>query len=147
MASFDPRHAARKVAMQQLFNFDFREKFFKEEDLTDVPEALLCEVNKIKEFDEKLLEKILSGVSKHQKKIDKLIIDLAPERPIEEIGPIDLQILRIAIAEGFIQKFTPHKVAIDEAIELGKEFGSDTSSKFINGVLGTLLNKKEDYGL
>jgi len=72
--------------------------------------------------------------------IDPLIHEAAAEWPIDQINRVDLAILRLAIAE-IKQKHIPYKVAIDEAIELAKEYGSDKSPKFINGVLGTILKK------
>ena len=143
----DPRHKARILALQKLFEEDFNQEHFegREDELYTIEN--LCEINEIKRFDKKLYEQIIETVNESKDSIDKVIQEFAPERPIDEISQIDLQILRIAISEGFVGKFTPHKVAIDEAIELGKEFGGDTSSKFINGVLGSLLNKKEDYNL
>lgn len=72
-------------------------------------------------------------------KIDKLISRSAPDRPISEINKIDLSILRIAVFELIIDKGVPPKVVIDEAVELGKEYGSDSSASFINGALGKLV--------
>ncbi len=76
-------------------------------------------------------------------KIDKLIEKAAPGRPIGDINKIDLSILRLAIFELIIETGVPPKVAIDEAVELGKEFGSDSSSSFINGVLGKVVTIKK----
>ena len=70
---------------------------------------------------------------------------LAPEWPLNNIAKIDLEILRIAILEGFILKITPEKVAINEAIELAKEFSNDQTRKFVSGVLGNLFTNKEKY--
>lgn len=72
--------------------------------------------------------------------IDQLISQAAPEWPINQVNRVDLSILRLAIYE-LKQKQVPYKVAIDEAVELAKEYGSDNSAKFINGVLGTVLEK------
>jgi len=72
-------------------------------------------------------------------KIDKLIAASAPDRPLEQINKIDLAILRLAVFELIIEKEEPLKVIIDEAVELGKEFGSDSSPKFINGALGKVV--------
>ena len=99
--------------MKQLFNWNFLQK--------RAPKG-------IKEVIEKLPE------------IDKLIKEAAKDRPISEINKIDLAILRLAIFELIIDKGTPPKVVIDEAIELGKEFGSDSSSSFINGALGKVVD-------
>lgn len=71
--------------------------------------------------------------------IDEKIQLAAPEWPIDKIAKIDLAILRLATYELLIEKNEPPKVIIDEAIELGKEFGNDNSAKFVNGVLGTIL--------
>lgn len=81
------------------------------------------------------IQKIVS----HLSKIDKLISESAPDRPIAQINKIDLAILRLAIFELIIEKGVPPKVVIDEAVELGKEYGSDSSASFINGALGKLV--------
>ncbi|OGE36402.1 transcription antitermination factor NusB [Candidatus Daviesbacteria bacterium RIFCSPHIGHO2_02_FULL_39_8] len=73
------------------------------------------------------------------KKIDRLISQAAPDRPIAQINKIDLAILRLATFELIIKKETPLKVVIDEAVELGKEYGSDSSPAFVNGVLGKIV--------
>lgn len=72
-------------------------------------------------------------------KIDQLIGKCAPDRPISQINKIDLSILRLSAFELIIEKTAPLKVVIDEAVELGKEFGSDSSPSFINGVLGKFV--------
>jgi len=74
--------------------------------------------------------------------IDSIIHTDAPKWPIDKINKVDLAILRCAIWELTIQQKTPPKVVIDEAVELAKEFGTDTSSSFINGVLGSIINQK-----
>lgn len=81
---------------------------------------------------------ILKIVS-HLPKIDKLISVSAPDRPITQINKVDLSILRLAVFELIIEEGTPPKVVIDEAVELGKEYGSDASASFINGALGKLV--------
>lgn len=92
--------------------------------------------------DKKPSVKIQPIVSKLPK-IDKLIALSAPDRPISEINKIDLSILRIAVFELIIEKGTPPKVVIDEAVELGKEYGSDSSAGFINGALGKLIEMEK----
>lgn len=72
-------------------------------------------------------------------KIDTLIQKCAPDRPVNQINRVDLSILRLAVYELVVEKKEPPKVIIDEAIELGKEFGSDSSAAFINGALGKLM--------
>ena len=72
--------------------------------------------------------------------IDDFIVRSAPEWPVEKIGKIDLAVLRLSIFELAIERKEPPKVIIDEAVELAKEFGGDSSPKFINGVLGTVYS-------
>jgi N utilization substance protein B len=84
---------------------------------------------------------VVHGVLDHQGQLDKMIIVHAPEWPIDQMAIIDRNILRIALFEFIVDRGTPPKVAINEAVELAKVFGSDSSQRFINGVLGTLLSK------
>lgn len=113
----DPRHLRRKKLVQGLFSWQFRPD--KKPKLT--------------------IQAIVANLSK----IDKLISNCAPNRPITEINKIDLAILRIAVFELIIDKGVPPKVVIDEAVELGKEYGSDSSAGFINGALGKLVEIKK----
>ena len=84
---------------------------------------------------------LVSGVLEYETHLDELIQKNAPEWPVEQIAIIDRNILRIAIFEIAIDRSTPPKVAINEAVELAKLFGSDSSSRFINGVLGALVSQ------
>jgi len=134
----DPRHLARVLALQELFSKDFN----KDSVNTDtIPLTELIELDEITEYDTKLYEKIKEGVIDNNTEIDSIITKYAPQWPLNQIKLVDLQILRIAIYEGFIGKITPPKVALDEAIEIAKEFGGETSSKFINGVLGAIYEE------
>lgn len=114
----DPRHLQRIKIMQELFAVGFN--------------------SSLGEGDNKILKEILSKVEK----IDNLIKKAAPARPINKINRIDLAILRQAVHELMFQvKFKiPPKVVLDEAIELAKEYGSDSSPSFVNGVLGKLTS-------
>ena len=85
------------------------------------------------------LLKIVQGVLSHRVQLDELIAKYAPEWPVDQMAIIDRNILRIALYEFLIDGGTPPKVAINEAVELAKAFGSDSSRRFVNGVLGTLL--------
>jgi len=136
----DPRHLARELALQYLFSKDFDKN---REGYLDFDIAELSLLDEIEEYNEELFEKIIKGVKKNQEEIDKIIVEYAPQWPIEQMKLVDLQILRIAIYEGFLEKITPPKVAIDEAIELAKEFGGESNSKFVNGVLGAIYEKQE----
>jgi len=92
-------------------------------------------------IDEELTKKIIAAVQAKVGEIDRIIEESAPEWPIDKISKIDLIILRIAVAELLFGIGTPTKVAIDEAVELAKDFGNETSSKFVNGVLGSVVEK------
>lgn len=136
----DPRHLAREIALQTLFSEDFyKEKHLNVESFS--PEELST-IDEIGEYDKELCVKILNGVREQRGEIDELISEFAPQWPISQMKLVDLQILRIAIFEGFLTNTTPPKVAIDEAIELAKIFGGDASDKFVNGVLGAIYEKK-----
>ncbi len=98
------------------------------------------------DFQEKLFFKqLVQNILKNIKKIDSFIIQYAPQWPIEKITLVDRNILRIGVFELLISAQTPPKVIINEAIEIAKLFGSETSSKFINGVLGAIYEKMKDF--
>lgn len=136
----DPRHLARELALQTLFSEDFYKnptfniEAFTLDDLSTIDE--------IEDFDKELCMNILKGVKERKAEIDQLIIEFAPQWPISQMKLVDLQILRMAILEGFLTDMTPPKVAIDEAIEIAKIFGGENSDKFVNGVLGAIYEKK-----
>jgi N utilization substance protein B len=135
----DPRHAARKLALTSIFCWLFCEP--NEEEALVLSRDLLNDPSH--DFD--LASYIISGVKKHKTEIDEIIEQCAPDWPLEKISKVDLVILRIAIFEILYgKKKIPEKVAIDEAVELAKEFGNDTSSKFVNGVLGTVVELKKE---
>ncbi|MCK9369063.1 transcription antitermination factor NusB [Candidatus Dojkabacteria bacterium] len=133
----DPRHLARVLVLQLMFSDDFDN--LKRESFT--PDTL-SEINEIKKYDKVLFGQLLAGVKEKKEEIDKMIRAYAPQWPIDQIKKVDLEVLRIAIFESFIAKLTPPKVAIDEAIELAKSFGGNTSDKFVNGVLGSIYETK-----
>ena len=113
---FDPRHLKRIKLMRILFSWNFQPK----------------------KNASGLIKKIIPNLAE----IDNLIAESATDRPIKQINKIDLAILRLSVFELIIDKGVPPKVVIDEAVELGKEYGSDSSASFINGALGKLLNLK-----
>jgi N utilization substance protein B len=135
----DPRHYARVLALQTLFSEDFMESESK------TPHTIkeLTDLNEIEKYDEELFKKLVDGVRESEKEIDDLITKHAPQWPIDQIKRVDLEILRVALYEGFITETTPPKVSIDEAIELAKAFGGDASNKFVNGVLGAIYESKD----
>jgi N utilization substance protein B len=87
---------------------------------------------------ERFASQLLSGVVANQARLDELIERYAPEWPLDQMAPIDRNILRMAIFEFVLDGETPVKVAINEAVELAKKFGADSSPRFVNGVLGSL---------
>jgi N utilization substance protein B len=87
---------------------------------------------------EAFARELITGVMKHRAELDELIQRYAPEWPVDQMAVVDRNVLRIAIYEFLISKATPIKVAINEAVELAKLFGSDSAPRFVNGVLGAL---------
>ncbi len=133
------RHLSRSIVMQSLYEWDF---FNKKKNLTKIVEK------NIKEFgpgleDEAFIWQLVSGVIQNLSHIDEIIKKAAPEWPIEQITIIDRNVLRIGLFELLYGKReeVPPKVAINEAIELAKTFGGNSSGKFINGVLGTVYKE------
>ena len=132
------RHLGRIIALQTLYEYEFRTEC--EDGNASVSEILERNLERYKETvgDQKFVDKLVNGVIKDMKSLDEIIQPIAPEWPIAQIARIDRMILRMAIYElTKLQKIVPPKVAINEAVELAKAFGSDNSSKFVNGVLGT----------
>ncbi len=132
------RHLGRIVALQTLYEYEFRVQ--SEDASVDVKEILARNLARYEEAidDTKFVEVLVKGVLKEQADIDGKIQPIAPDWPIEQIARVDRTILRIGMYELLHQaKVVPPKVAINEAVELAKAFGSDNSSKFVNGVLGT----------
>jgi N utilization substance protein B len=88
-------------------------------------------------------DELVHGVLEHLDAIDSTIQEVAPEWPIAQMARIDKNVLRLAIYEILFNNSVPAKAAINEAVELAKSFGSDTSSRFVNGVLGTIFNRTQ----
>lgn len=136
----DPRHEARKLAIANIFCWLFSEA--GSEECLNLSRELFESEN----VDHEMASAIIAGVKKDNDAIDQIITKCAPEWPLDKISKIDLVILRVAIYEILYNKAVPTKVAIDEAVELAKEFGNDTSSKFVNGVLGNVVTTYLDSG-
>jgi transcription antitermination protein NusB len=133
----DPRHSARLLAIQVLFSEHFSENpESRRHSLKD-----LMSLNEISKYDKELFKNLTEGVRENRESIDLQIKEHAPQWGLDQIKKVDLEILRIAIYEGFIGEITPPKVAIDEAIELAKSLSGDASDKFVNGVLGAIYEK------
>lgn len=131
----DPRHEARRVALAMLFERAFHSIALEES------VARVRDIYQEKDVDQELLETLVQGISEKTEEIDQIIAETAPAWPPAQINKIDLIALRIAIYELLFVKDVPPKVAIDEAIELAKEFGGSSSGAFVNGVLGTVVER------
>lgn len=115
----DPRHKKRQFLVQELFRIDF----YPDQETSDDTKQII-----------------------HKKSfLDEIIRKAAPEFPIDKINKTDLAILRLATYELLVVKKEPGKVVIDEAIELAKEFGGETSPAFINGALGKIISYENEY--
>lgn len=116
--SKDPRHITRIKTMQELFAIEFGKSGVKEREISA--------------YSQEIIENI--------EKIDQLIEEAAPSWPVEKINKVDLAVLRLGIYELFFSRKAPTKVVVDEAVELAKEYGSESSGSFVNGVLGKLID-------
>lgn len=133
------RHLIRSIILQSLYEWDF---YKQKEELTAVIERNLVEFGA--GIDEpEFAWKLINGVIAHMPEIDNIIRRAAPQWPLEQIPVIDRNVLRIGLYELLFADHDeiPEKVAINEAIELAKNFGGPNSGKFINGVLGTVYKE------
>jgi len=139
------RHLSRSIVMQSLYEWDFSGK--QPEDLKKIVEKNVQEFGPGLE-DQTFVWQLITGVVQRIDDINKIIEKAAPEWPLEQITIVDRNVLRIGLYELIFgsKEEVPPKVAINEAIELAKTFGGESSGKFINGVLGTVykqINKEE----
>jgi len=131
------RRRARIVALQALYEIDCA---------SHAPALVLyrrLSENDLMPANEEFARHLVEGVLEHQQILDDFIHEHAPEWPLEQMAYIDRNILRIAVFEFAIDGSTPVKVAINEAVELAKGFGSDSAPRFINGVLGSLVQCRD----
>ncbi len=139
------RHLSRSIVLQTLFEWDFGDK-----DKKEVQEIFLRNVHEFApgHADLSFMQNLLDGVLDKKRDIDLIIEKAAPDWPINKISIIDRNILRVGLYELLFanRNEVPPKVAINEAIELSKAFGSDTSSKFVNGVLGAVYKELGEPG-
>jgi N utilization substance protein B len=132
------RTRARGLALQVLYEVDL---------VGHSPVDVLRERSENEPLRDELIEfarQIVFGVFPIREPLDLLIAKYAPEWPLDQIAAIDRNILRIATWEFAVQKGTPIKVAINEAVELAKMYGSDSTSRFVNGVLGSLVEHQNE---
>ena len=137
------RHLGRIIALQTLYEQDFR----RDAGDTEVASAEIMERN-IARYSEMVddvafIEQLVAGVTANAAALDSKLQPVAPEWPLAMIARMDHLVLRIGLYELENEADVPAKVVINEAVELAKAFGGDNSSKFINGVLGTLLRQRE----
>ncbi len=137
------RHLSRSIVMQSLYEWDFYDR--KKDSLTNILER------NIKDFgpgleDLTFARGLAESVEKHMPEVDKIIEKAAPEWPISQIPIVDRNVLRIGLCELLYsnKEEVPPKVAINEAIELAKNFAGEVSGKFVNGVLGTVYKQIEN---
>jgi len=134
------RHLSRTIAMQTLYEWDFNHRSQK---LQTVLEHNIKEQG-VGLQDTSFIENLVKGVTKKITEIDNILIKYAPDWPIEKITTIDRNIIRLGIYElEFEENKIPPKVVINEAIEMAKTFGGESSGKFVNGVLGAIYNNME----
>lgn len=126
----DPRHIARILVVMDLYNH-----FYPESQKYDVDGLELGE------YSRKLREKLFEGVREKTTEIDELVDANSSPVKVSDLDLLLLQVIRIAVYEGFIGQITPPKVAVDEAIELTRDFGNELSVKKISGILGKIYDK------
>lgn len=136
------RHLGRIIALQTLYELDFRreagDKDFK------LSEVLSRNIGRYKKQveDTEFIESLVIGVADQEQELDAQLQPIAPEWPIDQIARMDRVVLRMGLFELLHNNDVPPKVVINEAVELAKSFGGENSSKFINGVLGTVMRQR-----
>ena len=129
------RHLGRTIIMQSLYQWDFRGR-----DMAELQRSLERNLQEFApEFDDvPFVENTVNGILTHLDEVDALIAKYAPQWPIEQITLVDRNVLRIGVYELKFNPDIPARVSINEAIELAKTFGGESSGKFVNGVLGAI---------
>jgi len=139
------RHLSRSIVLQTLFEWDLNN--IDKKATIDILDRNIAEFAPNK-TDRPFMEKLLTGIQGKQSELDLVITKAAPEWPLDRISPIDRNILRLGLYELLFgeRSEVPAKVAINEAIELAKQFGGDNSSRFVNGVLGAVYKEIGEPG-
>lgn len=132
------RRKARGLALQALYELDCTTHPLEQVIRARLEDAALSDDG------EKFVFALVNGVVTHDAELDALIQKYAPEWPLDQMAIIDKTVLRIAIWEFAISRITPMKIAINEAVELAKIYGSEAAARFVNGVLGTLVSKEHE---
>lgn len=134
MAGISERTFLRGIALQALYEYDLTGH-----DVADILTYRFESID-VPDDEKKFVIDLVTGVINNKAVIDEMIGKYAADWPIEQIAEIDLNILRISAYEFAVSKETPDRVAINEAVELAKRFGSETAPKFVNGVLGSIAD-------
>lgn len=133
------RHMARSIVMQSLYQWDFRG--IKNVDTDEIIKQNIAEFGVgLDEENIQYVEDTFQKIIKNKNKIDKTIVKYCPDWTIDQMALVDRNVLRIGVYELYFNKEIPEKVAINEAIEIAKNFGGQSSGKFVNGVLGAMYN-------
>lgn len=135
---------SRRSARKHIFNIIFQSEFHDLNEINDIIQIYKDENDDITINDMVFIQKELKGIIENKEKIDNIINNSAVNWNVERIAKVDAAILRIAIYELIFEKDIPDKVSINEAIELAKEFSSDNSPSFINGILGKVVLTNEE---
>ena len=137
------RHLGRIVALQTLYEHEFR--LSCNDTNLDIDEILDRNIHRYRDNidDHEFITKLVKGVIQEQADLDAALQPVAPEWPIDQIARMDRLVLRLGLYELLHEPSVPPKVVINEAVELAKAFGGENSSKFVNGVLGTVLRNQE----
>jgi N utilization substance protein B len=138
------RHLGRIIALQTLYEEEFRRD--ADDAAFDLEEVLTRNIGRYKEMvdDIEFIRDLVQGVLSKTSELDAVLQPIAPEWPIMQIARMDRLVLRIGLYELMYATDVPPKVVINEAVELAKAFGGENSSKFINGVLGTVLRQRTE---
>ena len=136
------RRKARDITFKYIYS-----TLYGESDITDAIESIITadseEIKSLAEEEKDYFDKVSSGIKEHEAEIDQMILSKLKNWTIERIFKIDLAILRLAVYEIMYSPDMPLKVAVNEAVELAKKYGNDTSSNFVNGVLREIIKDKE----
>ncbi len=138
------RHLGRIIALQTLYEEEFRREAGDSD--FDLSEVLNRNIERYAEMvdDVEFIRELVNGVLVKSPELDTVLQPIAPEWPIDQIARMDRLVLRIGLYELLHDQTVPPKVVINEAVELAKAFGGENSSKFINGVLGTVLRQRTE---
>ena len=129
----DPRHIARIMAVMYLYHL-----FFEQEQKTT---AVNFEELELGTFSKKIYDQLIEGVTRDHEKLDALINNYSVPMKAADLDRLILQILRVSLYEGFIAKTIPPKVAVDEAIELTRDFGLEFGTRKVSGILGKIFEE------